>query len=204
MNINNLKSNCTIPLVIVYSTICDHLRMQGMQSGNPLLHVMYDKKASSSLSSARMDTDVLAASRSRSDMQVQLLEQLRNEDYAQVRKRAAELEARLSSVDQRIETVHKEVASVMQLDNRSATRNTYRHTREIAPALSTFNWSSSGTTNAELYQWHNMSATSQGSRVKYTTQWGPMSKYGDDPCVIMMAMKNKENFEATKKLKKTK
>ena len=176
-----------------------HLRAQGMRSANPLLNVMYDK----ALSPAPEDPDpynALHLTRTRGTMQVKLLEQLVDEDYDQVQRRVKELQSQLSSVNQSIQATQGEISTAVTQASRTAARRTTPHQRDISPALSTFNWSNEGTTSASQFQWH--SPIRAGGH-KYTTQWGHMSKYGDDPCVIMMNQKKKEQFEAQRRLKKT-
>jgi hypothetical protein len=139
-------------------------------------------------------------SRTRGQMQTKLLDQLATEDYDQVQRRISDLQARLADVNGKIKSTESEVA--VNVNNARTARLKhalpYNHQRDIAPALSTFNWSSTGTTHKDSFNWK---ANPQGGS-KHTNLWGEMSKYGDDPAVIMMVAKNKEQFAASKRRKK--
>lgn len=184
------------------SILCEHLRNGGAHSSNPLLHVMYDKHAQVSPPSRDIN-DKLAMTRSRGDLQVKLLEHLKDENYEQVQKRISELETKLSCVNNAIDKTQSEIADTVSRSLQESVRKPHPPRRDITPALSTFNWSHTGTTNKDEFRWHDLNAANVKSRNKHITQWGEMSKYGDDPCVIMMALKNKQLYEAQRKLKKS-
>ena len=159
---------------------------------------MYDKRAM--ITSSRAHDDCLAETRRKGGYQVSLLEQLKDEDYTQLCDRIQNLKSKLSSINDNIHTNEVNIESTVSQVTRASVKHTlpYQHQREIAPALSTFNWSSDQTTYRRNHNWKSQPGIG-GS--KYTTQWGEMSKYGDDPCVLMLAQKNKDKFEASRKRK---
>lgn len=177
-----------------------HLRAQGIRSTNPLLNVMYDKRAMVVPADDSGPHNALQMTRTRGDMQVKLLEELVDEDFDQVQRRVKKLQSQLSSVNQSIQAAQADINSAVTRASMTAAKRTALPQRDIAPALSTFNWTNEGTTSASQFQWNS---PIRAGRHKYTTQWGDMSKYGDDPCVIMMNHKQKEQFEARRRLKKT-
>jgi hypothetical protein len=175
------------------------MRIAGKNSTNPLIHAMYDKKA---MCAPKDDADregSMEFSRTKSTMQTKLLEQLAEENYDQVQKRVTALQSKLEYVNDKIKRTELEVEVNVNNARTASIRHTIptHHQRDISPALSTFNWSpGKGTTHQESYDWKSKPGV--GGSV-YTSQWGEMSKYGDDPAVIMMVLKNKEAHEAFRK-----
>lgn len=130
-----------------------------------------------------------------------MLKNLESADYDVVQQRVEYLQRELNRVDERLKSTQNEIGAIVddvaeQTKNHSALG--ISKPRNIAPALSTFNWSDSGTTNKETFVWRDVD---KRTRAPYTNQWGSLSKYADDPCIIMLTMKNKEKFEASRRKK---
>lgn len=162
-------------------------RLQSKESVQPLRRTMEMK--SSTLALPEIDNDMTRTSIEKGKRQVNLLCAMETENYDQVRERADELKRQLNNVNTKMESVKSNITSHVDSTLIHSIRSRALHEkvapRRINSVVSTFNWSNTDeSTSQSTYDWKKQPpGFSSSSSNPYTTQWGELSHYGDDPCI---------------------
>ena len=177
--------------------IVAQIRMQGRESTQPLRHSM----ALRSNFHKSFTNDKLDLLRSKNQSHANLLNELETEDYEEVKRRADDLKARLDAVRSQISVVEDTLEKHVEESVNNSIKAITTHAassirpRKINAALPTFDWTED-VNSSEMHTSFNWKQPEARQLVHYTSQWGELSKYGDDPCV---AFYNGNKSKGTKK-----
>ena len=161
-------------------------RLQSKESVQPLRRTMV---MSSSLSLPECGDNIIQTTVDKGKRQADLHRIMETENYDQVRERVDELKRKLSDVNTKIDSVKSNINSHVDSTLVNSIRSIALH-EKVAPrrtnsVVSTFNWSNtSESTSRSTFDWKKQPpGFAQGNSNPYTTQWGELSHYGDDPCI---------------------
>jgi hypothetical protein len=124
--------------------------------------------------------DFLEETRRRGRAQLALQRELETQDYDYCRQRMEKLKMELHEIDSKIDSAKSEI----QKEILRGEANRFRPimtTRVVSQALPSFTWSSEHSTlYGDSFGWKTQDPS---MRLGHTKQYGPMTKYGDDPSV---------------------
>ncbi len=164
--------------------IVAQIRMQGRESTQPLRHSMVLRSNFRESSTS----DRLELLRTKNHGHANLLSELEAEDYDEVQRRADDLNARLDAVRSQINVVEDTLEKHVEESVKNSIKAITTHAassikpRKINAALPTFDWKED-INSSEMHTSFDWKQPETRQLVHYTSQWGELSKYGDDPCV---------------------